>query len=267
MNEQSRETLDAYYAEAASWNKDRVVAARKSQRLTTWIAVIAALIALLEGIALALLMPLKTVVPYTLLVDRNTGYVQALKPLSPEKVSPDSALTQSFLVQYVIARESFDIATVNTDYRKVTMFSADRARSSYLAAMQGNNPESPLNAYPRSTLVTTHVKSVSPIGPDVSLVRFDTVRADAGAGEQPMRSWVAVIRYRYSGEPMKLEDRFVNPLGFQVASYRRDPEAVAAAAAPTSHSVPVTPSSSRPIMINAVPVSTAVPVVVRPDPR
>jgi type IV secretion system protein VirB8 len=42
---------------------------------------------------------------------------------------------------------------------------------------------------------------------------------------------VAVVRYRYSTEPMKLEDRFVNPLGFQVTSYRRDPEAVPPSAA------------------------------------
>ena len=28
-------------------------------------------------------MPLKTVEPYTLLVDRQTGFVQALKPLDP----------------------------------------------------------------------------------------------------------------------------------------------------------------------------------------
>ena len=33
-----------------------------------------------------------------------------------------------------------------------------------------------------------------------------------------------MIRYRYSGEPMQLEDRMVNPLGFQVLRYRRDPE-------------------------------------------
>ena len=35
-----------------------------------------------------------------------------------------------------------------------------------------------------------------------------------------------MIRYRFSGEPMRVEDRFVNPLGFQVTRYRRDPEAL-----------------------------------------
>jgi type IV secretion system protein VirB8 len=224
MNEHSREGLDAYYAEAASWNRDRVQAMRSSYRIAWWIAGVAAAIALLEAIALVLLTPLKTVEPYTLMVDKTTGYVQALKPLDQAKIAPDSALTQSFLVQYVIAREGFDMGTLNANYRKVALFSADTARSSYLQQMQISNPDSPLNLYPRTTTIDVQVKSVSPIGRNAALVRFDTVRTDAGAQPHPPSSWVAIIHYRYSSAPMSLEDRFVNPLGFQVTSYRKDQE-------------------------------------------
>jgi len=238
MNEHSREALDAYYAEAASWNQDRVQAMRSSQKVAWWIAGVAAAIAVLEAVALVLLTPLKTVEPYTLMVDRTTGYVQALKPLEQSKISPDAALTQSFLVQYVIAREGFDMATLNANYRKVALFSADRARSSYLQTMQVGNPQSPLFLYPRSTVLEVQVKSVSPVGPDAALVRFDTLRSDAGAQPQVQSSWIAVVRYRYSGELMKAEDRFVNPLGFQVVGYRKDPEALTSPRAADSLVVP-----------------------------
>jgi type IV secretion system protein VirB8 len=248
MKNQSRETLDAYYSDAASWNRDRVQAMRTSQRIAWWIAGVAAAIALLEAIALVLLTPLKTVEPYTLMVDKTTGYVQALRPLDQAKISPDAALTQSFLVQYVIAREGYDLATLNSNYRKVALFSADSARSSYLQAMQVSNPQSPLALYPRTTTVEAHVKSVSPIGPNTALVRFETVRADAGAQPQPAGSWVAVIRYRYSGEPMKLEDRFVNPLGFQVVRYRKDPEALPPS---TAGQTPVAASTAAPPSVPA----------------
>jgi type IV secretion system protein VirB8 len=246
MNEHSRESLDAYYAEAASWNRDRVQSMRSSQRIAWWIAGIASAIALLQAAALVLLTPLKTVVPYTLMVDRTTGYVQALKPLDQAKIAPDAALTQSFLVQYVIAREGFDMATLNTSYRKVALFSSGTARSSYLQQMQPTNPQNPLALYPRTTTVDVRVKSVSPIGKDTALVRFDTVRS--GATAQPAAAWVAVIRYRYSDTPMSLEDRFVNPLGFQVTSYRKDAEVLspeapvsAPAASPTTSQAPTPP--------------------------
>ena len=229
MNEHSREALETYYEEAASWNRDRVQSMRSSHKIAWIIAGGAAAIAILEAIALVLLTPLKTVVPYTLMVDKTTGYVQALKPLDKTGIAPDAALTQSFLVQYVIARESFDIATLNPNYRKVALFSADAARSSYLQTMQVNNPLSPLLLYPRTSVIDVRVKSVSPLGPNASLVRFDTLRSDANARAQPASPFVAIVRYRYSNAPMSLEDRFVNPLGFEVTSYRKDPEALPAA--------------------------------------
>jgi type IV secretion system protein VirB8 len=244
LNEHSRETLDEYYAEAASWNRDRVQSMRTSTRIAWWIAGGAAVIAVLEAVALVLLTPLKTVEPYTLMVDRTTGYVQALKPLDKAMVAPDAALTQSFLVQYVIARESFDMATLNRDYRKVALWSADSARSDYLQTMQVSNPESPLLIYPRTTVIDVQIKSVSPLGANAALVRFETVRRDAGAQAQPASAWVAVVRYRYSTAPMSLEDRFVNPLGFQVVIYRKDPEVLPAAVSQNTSGDASPPSSA-----------------------
>lgn len=185
MNEHSRGALDTYYAEAASWNRDRVSAMHSSRRIAWWIAGVAAAIALFEAIALVLLTPLKTVEPYTLMVDKTTGYVQALKPVDQATISPDAALTQSFLVQYVIAREGFGMATLNANYRKVALFSADTARTSYLQQMQVSNPASPIASYPHTTTIDVRVKSVSPIGKDAALVRFDTVRTTPARNRSP----------------------------------------------------------------------------------
>jgi type IV secretion system protein VirB8 len=270
MNEQSRESLDAYYAEAASWNRDRQEALRNSRRIAWWVAIGASVIAVAEALALILLTPLKTVVPYTLLVDRNTGFVQALKPLDPDKVAPDAALTQSLLVQYVIARESFDIDMMNESYHKVGLWSAEQARSDYLNTVQASNPQSPLVLYPRTTVVETRVKSVSPVGRNVAMVRFDTIRRDAGGQVQLPRPWVAVIRYRFSGEPMKLEDRFLNPLGFQVLRYRRDAEAVVpeAVIAPAPATVLVPGATAAPPVTVVAPgqSTTTTTVTTAPSP-
>jgi type IV secretion system protein VirB8 len=251
MNEQSREALDAYYKEAATWNRDRIEAIGQSRRIAWWVAGSATVVAVLLAFTLMLLMPLKTVVPYTLLVDRNTGFVQALTPLDPQRISGDAAITQSFLVQYVIARESYDIDTIQSEFRKVALWSADRARSDYIASTQGSNPQSPLVLYPRTTIVQTRVKSVSPMGPDTAMVRFETQRRDAGGQALPPQAYVAIIRYRYSGEPMSVEDRFVNPLGFQVLRYRRDAEAL-----PAEPQAPPPPPVNGPLVVKQPPAPT-----------
>lgn len=226
MNKRSRETLEAYYRDAETWAGDRQEGLRKSRKLAWIVAGVASAIALLEAGALILLAPLKTVVPYTLVVDRQTGFVQAVRPLETERISGDTALTQSFLVQYVVKRESFDVDQLQANYRDVTLWSAETARAQYIASMQASNPESPLNRYPRNAVVETQVKSVSPVARNVAMVRFETRLRRPDGATTPIGAWVAVMRYRFSGEPVSQEDRFDNPLGFQVVRYRRDQEAL-----------------------------------------
>jgi type IV secretion system protein VirB8 len=226
MNKISRENLEAYYKEAEGWSHDRIEELRKSRKAAWIVGGAAVVIALLEAIALIALTPLKTVVPYTLLVDRQTGYVQALDPINPAKVSGDTALTQSLLVQYVTAREGFDADSVQATYRRTALWSAEKARADYVALMQGTNPNSPLQVYPRGTVIDVRVKSVSALAKNVAMVRFDTVRRDAGGQAVPVGSWAAIVRYRFTPDAMSTEDRFVNPLGFQVVRYRRDAEAL-----------------------------------------
>lgn len=234
MNKISTETLDTYLKGAQSWAQDRQDALRASRRVAWIVAAIAIAIAFFEALALLLLMPLKRVEPYTLLVDRQTGYVQQLKPLEPQLVSSDAALTQSFLVQYVIAREGFDVNSLQADYRKVALWSTGQARADYLTSMPASNPASPLATYPRSTIVSVRVKSVSAIGSKSALVRFDTVRQDVGRQPGAPQPWVVVVRYDYSNAPMSIEDRYINPLGFQIRSYRRSIEALPPEPAPAS---------------------------------
>lgn len=227
MNEMRDERLSEYYREAGTWAQDREAQAAASRRTAWIVAGIAAAIALLEAIALVVLMPLKTVEPYTLLVDRQTGNVQALKPLDQQTTTPDDALVRSFLAQYVIAREGFDIDALKDSYRKVALWSDGEARSRYIAGMQVSNPASPLAALPRRAVVAVEVRSISSLNARTALVRFTTTRADPGGQPQAPQYWAAIVTYKFSTARMSAADRLVNPLGFQVQRYRRDAEMVA----------------------------------------
>lgn len=220
MNE--RET---YFREARSWADDTRVRSARSRKIAWTVAGVAIGAAAFEAVALAMLVPLKTVQPITLLVDRQTGFVQALDPTTPQRVAADAALTDAYLAQYVAAREGFDRATVQLDYRRVALWSAGRARSSYLSTMAAGNPANPVESYSAGTIVSIRVKSVSRLQPGISLIRFDTQRTDRNAQAEAPRPWISVVRYRYSDAPMAFGDRLVNPLGFQVTGYRRDAEA------------------------------------------
>jgi type IV secretion system protein VirB8 len=239
MTSKTPETREEYYAHAGSWADERTQSITASRKVAWIVALIAATIAVLEALALVFMTPLKTVVPHTLLVDRQTGFVQALDPSQPQKIAPQKALTQSFLVQYIEAREGFDIATVQQQFKKVAIWSSGTAKSRYVNMMQASNPQSPLATLPRNTVVDVQVRSVSQLSDSSAMVRFVTQRRDQGAAEQQPQNWVAIIRYRYSSGAMTVEDRYVNPLGFEVIDYRKDAETL-----PTETATPVQQLSS-----------------------
>jgi type IV secretion system protein VirB8 len=224
MTSNTRETLDEYYVQAGSWADERTKSIYASRKVAWIIALLATAIAVLLAIAILFMLPLKTVVPHTVLVDKQTGFVQALDPAAPQKIAPQKALTQAFLVQYVEAREGFDISTVQGQFKKVALWSSGSAKNRYVNMMQASNPQSPLAIYPRSTVIDVSVRSVSKLSDNSALVRFARTRRDQGGAEHPPENWVAVIKYRYSNAPMTAEDRYVNPLGFEVVDYRKDAE-------------------------------------------
>ena len=211
---------------AASWATSVTADLERSNRRAWAVAIIASVIALAEALALVLLIPLKTTQPYTLLVDRQTGHVEALAPLDAQVIAPDTALTRSFLVQYVIARESFSADDLQDDYRKVSLWSGGEARQRYQRDMQAGSPDSPLSYLPRRAQIRTEIKSVSPLGAERAMVRFTTTRIDPGAQAAPPQHWAAIIGYGFSGAQMSEADRLINPLGFAVTHYRRDAETI-----------------------------------------
>jgi type IV secretion system protein VirB8 len=265
MKQQSRDTrikdLDTYFRSSESWAADREASQRSTLRLAWIVAGVFGVVALAEAIAIATMMPLKTVEPYTLLVDKQTGYVEALKPLERDTIAPDRALVRSFLAQYVLAREGFDAVSLRSDYRKVALWSSGEAHDRYIAEMQATNPASPLAHLPHGTTIDVQVRGITTLSNDSALVRFSTVRTDPGGQPQPAQPWQAVVSWRFSGAAMSEADRLTNPLGFQVTRYRRNAE-IPIESPPAERAQPVAPSVAIP---QPVPV-TPIPMAVQPKP-
>ncbi len=235
----------AYRAEAASWAQDVNAGLRASRARAWWVACVALGLAVVQGLALILLLPLKTVVPYTITVDRQTGHAELARGVVLGPLSENEALTQSALAQYVIARETLDAADLAASYRKVGLWSTGQARRDYLRAFDRANPQSVLNSANAETLITTMIKSIALIDKNNALVRFSTDRRD-GDGPVTRRDWATVVRFGFSGAPLAAEDRLLNPLGFQVSHYRRDAESMPQAV-PTGDAAPssATPEASQ----------------------
>lgn len=196
-------------------------------RRFAWIvAAVAGSIALLLALALLLLVPLKSVQPYVVTVDRQTGAVQLATTVADGKLSENEAVIQAELANYVRTRETFDSTDLSTSYRRVQLHSSGPVRNAYIAEMAAANPASPLRQLSPGDTVKVKIKSVSLLAVGSGLVRYDTERSSADGRIVDTRPYVSAIAFGFNSRPLRAEDRFDNPLGFVVTRYRRDSEGV-----------------------------------------
>jgi len=218
---------EEYFAAARTWAEGQSAAGARETRIAWRVAAGAGLVALLLALALVFLVPLKSVEPYVLTVDRQTGAVEAATTLQDGKLSQNEAVIQAQLAGYVIARETFDSTDLAQQYRRVQIMSSRQVGSAYVAEMAANNPASPLNTLSRGDTVTIRIRSVSLIADGAGLVRFTATRSALGTAGGQSTNFVAAISFGFNGRPLRAADRYDNPLGFQVTRYRRDMEGMA----------------------------------------
>ncbi len=250
-----------YYETASTWAQDTHETLRRSRRTAWIIAGIAVGIAAIQAVALVVLVPLKQTMPYTITVDRETGYVQTTRGVNLGTLSETEAVAQSFVVQYVLARETFDAADYREQYRKTLAWSQGAAETEYLRDWDKSNPNGIQSRVSANTRIQVTVKSVTILGPRSAMIRFDTERSEGGGGPGMRQPWVASVVYSFSNKPISEQDRYLNPLGFQISSYRRDAEttqpvpmpAAPLPMAPAPAPVPTTGVTTLPVPASAAP--------------
>jgi len=218
--------LRRYFEEARRWDQDRLASARRSRRLAWAVAAGAGVLAVAAVGAVALLAPLKTVEPFVVRVDRATGAVDVMRGLSADDgpVRYEEAVSKYFLAQYVRNREGYLDPAAEEAFRLVSLLSAPAEQRRWADLYRGSNPASPQNLYGPDAEAIVAVRAISFIAEDVANVRF---RRTVRRGQQTLETdWIATIAFTYTRAPMREADRLSNPLGFQVVSYRADPEVV-----------------------------------------
>ncbi|RJY13311.1 Type IV secretory pathway component [Parashewanella spongiae] len=222
-----------YFKEARGWDAELSTRTQRSEQRAWRCCAILTLIAVLQGIGLVCLLPLKSIEPFVIRVDNNTGLVDVVSTLSSHgkvKLHAQELMDKYWLTQYLRHRESYQWETRSYDRNLVGVMSSEPVQLNYsVFTAPRSNPKAPINLYGQSAQVRVHIEAISFIGNEkvageqrkTALIRYS--KQIKRLGEQhPASHWVATITFVYRNAPMKLEDRRLNPLGFQVLSYRND---------------------------------------------
>jgi type IV secretion system protein VirB8 len=213
-----------YQREVLSWETHRVMELERSRQIAWRVAGGTGAAALLAIAAITGLTPLKTVKPFVIRVDNETGRVDLVSELGNAKNNYDERINKYFIQWYVRYRQAYSAELMEDYYFAVGALSSPIEQKRYLEEIETSNPESPITRYGKLSRVRIDVKSISFLKPNVALVRYTKI-VEQGA-EQPAKThWAATVSFQYSGTPATERVQGLNPLGFEVTEYRIDPDA------------------------------------------
>ncbi len=216
--------LTAYWKAGASWESELYRKERRSRKIAWTVATISGISTLLSLSALNLLVPLKQFEAVVVIADKTTGFVEVARSLNESKLSENDAIKTANIVRYIRARETYDPRALKDNYDLAQLYSTGQAAADLRHEFEPSNPQSKDKVLGRDTRIAVTIKSVSFLNTSTATVRFSTeTRRDNTLRRE---HWVSVVRFRYTTAPLKNEYRFDNPLGFQVAEYRRDQESL-----------------------------------------
>ena len=213
---------DATWDAAKTWERETYLSLRRSTRRAWACALAAMALAFLAVFALILVLPLKEFSPYVVTVDKNTGWLEVTRGLHPGHLPHSEALTIANIVRCLTAREGFDATDYPARYREVGLCMTDRALAAYRRLHAPTNENSPPAVYGYEGIIRVEISSVNLLSETTALASFRTILEYQS--RETINHWRAALTFAYTDKQFTMRDRFINPLGFQITSYRRDPD-------------------------------------------
>ncbi|HCG8016768.1 TPA: type IV secretion system protein [Vibrio parahaemolyticus] len=163
--------------------------------------------------------------PVVLRVDNTTGAVERVEVMREVETSYGEVVDRYFLNKYVLNRESYDYDNIQISYDTTALMSSGDVQQEYYKLFQGSQARDVVLSN-RARLVV-NVRAIQPRD-GVATVRFSVQQVNRNGTKEPIENLIATIGYSYVRAPMTASDRRINPLGFQVTSYRVDTETLGA---------------------------------------
>lgn len=214
----------AYLKESNAWETEVYQRAQARSKVWGVVASIAIIFACLCLGAVMLMLPLKTVEPFVIEVDKISGLVEVVQPLNEGGVSQNEAVIKYFINTYITAREGYLFDRYKKDYLVVQKMSSSSVADQYHEWFHPSNDLSPLNMYNRKGSVDIQLRNVSFIDDDT--VNVPVVRVIKNGATKINLYDVITLSFQFLKTPQSEADRLINPLGFQVTAYRVDEQMV-----------------------------------------
>jgi type IV secretion system protein VirB8 len=158
------------------------------------------------------IMSSKSLDPYVIEVEEKTGIATVVNQLTAQNFTGDQAVRRYFINAFVHSANGYDPRTYKQDLDKVRLFSNPQVYSDF------RNRINPKELGPEA-FFEVRIKSIQ--FPDPNTAQIRTSRQVKLANTDPkMKDEVITMGFYFAPENnLTMEERLINPLGFQVNKY------------------------------------------------
>lgn len=154
----------------------------------------------------------KSLEPYVIEVEEKSGVATVVDQLTVKNFTGDELMKKYFINQFIQASTGYDPKTYKSDVEKVRLFSTATVYNNFRNTI---NPKE-LGA---DSKIEVRIKSIQFPSPNTAQIRI-LRNTNSKGSEISSKNEVVTINFYYNNDlGLNMEERLINPLGFQVTSY------------------------------------------------
>lgn len=201
-----------------NWYSDRYIIAILQRNFFFIFAVASSIGMLICLLVIKNLNERKTIEPYILEVDKRTGIPTVVDTISLQQYTSQDIIKEYFIKKYLDAREGYNAATYQSQYYDVIRTMSSVPIYNAFKNFIENDNASPIKTLGQSGRRVVVISSLVYLGPNKVQIRLSdrSFLGDKMIGEQ---HYLLTMSFIFANLNLSLEERYINPLGFQVTEY------------------------------------------------
>lgn len=155
----------------------------------------------------------KSLEPYVIEVEQKTGIATVVDQLTSQTFTGDQMIRKYFINEFVHAANGYDPKTYRKDVEKVRLLSSAAIYSDFRNRI---NPRS----LGTDVEIDVRIKSIQFIDSNTVQIRITEVSTSANDSKSQTKDKVITMGFYFAPQiNLSMEERLINPLGFQVNKY------------------------------------------------
>ncbi|OEY86823.1 type IV secretion system protein VirB8 [Wolbachia pipientis] len=164
----------------------------------------------------------RTVEPFVIEIEKKSGMVHVVDPATVLQYSANDTLNRYFITDYIKTRECFDPYNyIFNYYKKIRLLSSINVANEFYSYTRSQDLDRLVSQHLEYIKTEFKVNSIQKINNDTVQVLF-AIKYERKDGSHIKKSKIVTMSYRFAQLELNDQDRYINPLGFQVTSYRLD---------------------------------------------